>query len=38
VDLHDVRFIHCMFGFPSDDRGGRLATAIARGQTTVVIE
>jgi len=38
LDLHDVRFIHCMFGFPSDDRGGRLATAIARGQTTVVIE
>ena len=38
VDLHDVRFIHCMFGFSSDDRGGRLATAIARGQTTVVIE
>jgi len=38
VDLHNVRFIHCMFGFPSDDRGGRLATAIARGQTTVVIE
>jgi hypothetical protein len=38
VDLHDVRLIHCMFGFPSDDRGGRLATAIARGQTTVVIE
>jgi hypothetical protein len=38
VDLHDVRFIRCMFGFPSDDRGGRLATAIARGQTTVVIE
>lgn len=38
VDLHDVRFIHCMFGFTSDDRGGRLAAAIARGQTTVVIE
>jgi hypothetical protein len=38
LDLHDVRFIHCMFGFPSDDRAGRLATAIARGQTTVVIE
>jgi hypothetical protein len=38
VDLQNVRFIHCMFGFPSDDRGGRLATAIARGQTTVVIE
>ena len=38
LDLHDVLFIHCMFGFPSDDRGGRLATAIARGQTAVVIE
>jgi hypothetical protein len=38
LDLHDVRFIHCMFGFTSDDRAGRLATAIARGQTTVVIE
>jgi hypothetical protein len=38
VVLHDVRFIHCSFGFTSDERGGRLATAIARGQTTVVIE
>jgi hypothetical protein len=38
VALHDVRFIDCMFGFTSDDRGGRLATAIARGQTTTVIE
>ncbi len=38
VALHNVRFIHCSFGFTSDDRGGRLATAIARGQTTTVIE
>jgi hypothetical protein len=38
LDLHNVRFIRCMFGFNADERGGRLATAIARGQTTVVIE
>jgi len=38
LDLHNVRFIRCMFGFDSDERGGRLATAIARGQTTIVIE
>jgi hypothetical protein len=36
--LHSVRFIRCMFGFNEDERGGRLATAIARGQTTLVIE
>jgi len=38
LDLHNVRFIRCMFGFDADERGGRLATAIARGQTTLVIE
>jgi hypothetical protein len=38
LDLHNVRFIRCMFGFDADERGGRLATAIARGQTTIVIE
>jgi hypothetical protein len=38
LDLHNVRFIRCMFGFNSDERGGRLATAIARGQTTIVID
>jgi len=38
LDLHNVRFIRCMFGFDADERGGRLATAIARGQTTIIIE
>jgi hypothetical protein len=38
ADLHNVRFIHCMFGFTTDERGGRIANAIALGQNTIVIE
>ena len=38
IDLQNVHFIHCTFGFPSDLRGARLANAIALGQTTIAIE
>jgi hypothetical protein len=38
LDLHNVHFIHCMFGFTTDQRGARVANAIARGQNTLVIE
>jgi len=38
LDLHNVRFIHCMFGFTSDERGARIATAIAQAQSSLVVE
>ncbi len=38
LDLHNVRFIHCLFGFTPDERGARIATAIARGENTIVID
>jgi len=38
VDLQNVRFVRCTFGFSTDDRGARLANAIALGQTSLVIE
>lgn len=38
VDLQNVRFVRCTFGFTTDERGARLATAIARGQSSIVIE
>ncbi len=38
VSLNNVRFVRCTFGFSLDERGGRLASAIALGQTTFVIE
>ncbi len=38
LDLQNVRFVRCRFGFPSDDRGARLADAIALGQTSFTIE
>lgn len=38
VSLQNVRFIRCTFGFTTDHRGARLATAIARGQTSFVLE
>jgi hypothetical protein len=38
LDLHNVRFVRCLFGFTTNDRGARIATAIAQGQTTLVIE
>lgn len=34
LDLQNVRFIHCTFGFPSDARGAALANAIAFGRTS----
>lgn len=37
VDLHNVHFERCTFGFTTDDRGARLATAIALGQGSIII-
>jgi hypothetical protein len=34
LDLQNVHFVRCRFGFTSDDRGARLADAIALGHTT----
>ncbi|HEX4074606.1 MAG TPA: hypothetical protein VHX49_04325 [Candidatus Acidoferrales bacterium] len=38
LDLEDVHFVNCRFGFPSDEGGARLANAIALGQTSITIE
>jgi hypothetical protein len=38
VSLRNVRFVRCTFGFSADERGARLASAIALGQTSFVIE
>lgn len=38
IDLQDVHFIHCTFGFPPTLRGAKLANAIALGQTTISIQ
>jgi hypothetical protein len=38
LDLRNVRFVRCRFGFSSDDRGARLANALALGQSSLVIE
>jgi hypothetical protein len=38
LDLHNVRFVHCTFGFPSDQRGASIANAIALGQTSFTIQ
>jgi hypothetical protein len=38
IDLENVHFVRCTFGFPSDARGARLANAIALGQTSITIE
>ena len=37
VDLHNVRFERCTFGFTADENGARLATAIALGQSSITI-
>lgn len=37
LDLQDVHFVRCRFGFSTDDRGARLATAIAQGQTSITL-
>jgi hypothetical protein len=38
LDLQNVHFVRCRFGFSSDDRGARLANAVASGQTSVAIQ
>jgi hypothetical protein len=38
LSLHNVNFIRCTFGISTDSNGARLATAIARGQTSIAIE
>jgi hypothetical protein len=38
VSLSNVHFVRCTFGFSADDRGARLASAIALGQTSFVID
>jgi len=38
VDLENVHFVRCKFGFTTDERGVRLANTIALGQTSLVIE
>lgn len=37
LDLRDVHFIHCTFGFPSDANGAAIANAIALGKTSLAI-
>lgn len=38
VLLQNVYFIHCTFGFSNDDRGARLANAVALGQRNFAVE
>jgi hypothetical protein len=38
VSLQNVRFTNCTFGFSSDERGARLADAIALGQRSFVMQ
>lgn len=38
LDLEKVKFVRCTFGFPVDERGARLANAIALGQTSIAME
>jgi len=38
VDLENMHFVRCKFGFTTDERGVRLANTIALGQTSLVIE
>lgn len=38
LDLDNVSFVNCRFGFPSDENGARLANVIALGQTSVRID
>jgi len=37
LDLQNVRFVNCTFGFPSDERGASVANAIALGKTSIAI-
>jgi hypothetical protein len=38
VDLQNVHFIRCTFGLTTDERGVRIATAVALGRPSLVIE
>lgn len=38
VDLQNVHFVRCRFGFSTDEPGSRLANAIALGQSSIVID
>jgi len=38
LDLQNVRFVRCTFGFPSDGRGASVANAIALGKTSIKIQ
>jgi hypothetical protein len=38
VELQNVHFINCTFGFTTDARGARLANAVALGRTSLLIE
>jgi hypothetical protein len=38
LSLQNVEFVRCTFGFNADERGARLAKAIALGQSSLVIE
>ncbi|MGA8220948.1 MAG: hypothetical protein WB780_04780 [Candidatus Acidiferrales bacterium] len=38
VDLENVHFVRCTFGLTTDERGERIATAVALGRTSLVIE
>jgi hypothetical protein len=38
LDLQNVRFVRCRFGFPADAQGAALANAIATGHKTFTVE
>jgi len=38
VELQNVRFVRCTFGFTTDSRGARLANAVALGSSSLLIE
>lgn len=37
IDLQNIQFVRCRFGFSTDERGARLAAAVARGQSSISI-
>lgn len=38
IDLQNVHFVRCSFGLTTDDRGAKIANAVALGQTTLMIQ
>jgi hypothetical protein len=38
ISLQNVKFVRCRFGFTTDERGAKLADAIALGKTTIEIQ